>query len=131
MTPWVGWLLVAAALAAGWFGYGAKGVALAVTVIAFWLLLQFNRVVRVMRDAGRAPIGHVPNAVMLHAKLHTGMTMARIVTLTRSLGRQDDRAAEVYRWSDDGGASVLVTFVRGRCAHWQLTRPAEAVDPAT
>ena len=124
MTPWIGWSLAAAALAAGWFGYGARGIALALTVIAFWLLLQFNRVVRVMRDAAGAPIGHVANAVMLHSKLQAGMPMVKVVALTHSLGQRADGPAEVYRWVDDGGVAVTVTFDNGRCAHWALTRPA-------
>jgi len=125
MNPLVGWALAAAALAAGWFGYGLRGLVLAVTVIAFWLLLQFNRLVRVMRDAGQSPVGHVPSAVMLHSKLHAGLPMAKVVVMTKSLGRRIDETQEVYRWSDDGGASVSITFANGRCASWTLTRAPE------
>jgi hypothetical protein len=125
MNPWIGWALAAAALAAGWFGYGARGVALAVTVIAFWLLLQFNRLVRVMRSAAESPLGHVDNAVMLHAKLQTGLTMAKVVALTKSLGRRLDDTREVYTWTDAGGASVSVSFDNGRCTSWVLARPPE------
>jgi len=125
MTPWIGWTLAAAALAVGWFGYGLRGIALAVSVIAFWLLLQFNRLVRVMRDAADSPLGQVDNAVMLHAKLHAGLPMAKVVALTKSLGRRaDDDSRELYTWTDAGGASVSITFVNGRCASWDLTRPA-------
>lgn len=132
MNQLVGWALAAAALAAGWFGYGWRGIALAVTVIAFWMLLQFNRLVRVMRDAGQAPVGHVPSAVMLQSRLAAGMPMAKVLALTNSLGqRVGDQTPEVYRWSDDGGASVVVTFANGRCTSWTLTRPAEApAEPA-
>ena len=123
MNPWIGWALAAAALAAGWFGYGARGIALAVTVIAFWLLLQFNRLVRVMRSAAESPLGHVDNAVMLHAKLQTGLPMAKVVALTKSLGRRaDDDSRELYTWTDAGGASVSITFTDGRCASWVLAR---------
>ena len=125
MNPWMGWALAAVALAAGWYGYGVRGVVLAVSVIAFWLLLQFTRLIRVMRDAGQSPLGRVPSAVMLHAKLHAGMTMARVVALTHSLGRRTDESSEVYTWADDGGASVDVTFANGRCASWVLTRTPE------
>lgn len=125
MTPWAGWALAAAALAAGWFGYGPRGVALAVSVIAFWLLLQFTRLVRVMRSAAESPVGHVPSAVMLNAKLHAGLPMAKIVALTKSLGQRDDASQEVYTWADAGGAAVRVTFANGRCARWVLTRPPE------
>ena len=126
MSPWIGWALAAAVLAAGWFAYGARGIALALTVIAFWLLLQFNRLVRVMRRAAESPVGHVDNAVMLHAKLHAGLPMAKVVALTKSLGRRADAPAEVYTWVDDGGVAVTVTFTGGRCARWVLTRPADA-----
>ena len=125
MNPWVGWALAAAALAAGWFAYGARGIALAVTVIAFWLLLQFSRLVRVMRRAAESPLGQVDNAVMLHAKLHAGLPMAKVVALTQSLGRRADESREVYTWSDAGGASVSITFANGRCASWVLARPPE------
>lgn len=125
MNPWMGWALAAAALAAGWYGYGVRGVAMAVSVIAFWLLLQFTRLLRLMRDAGQSPLGRVPSAVMLHAKLHAGMTMARVVALTQSLGRRTDESSEVYTWAGDGGASVDVTFANGRCASWVLTRAPE------
>ena len=123
MNPWIGWALAAAALAVGWFGYGARGVALAVSVIAFWLLLQFSRLVRVMRSAAESPLGHVDNAVMLQAKLHAGLPMARVVALTKSLGRRTDDRSEVFTWTDDGGAAVTITFANGRCASWVLTRP--------
>lgn len=127
MNPLAGWALAGAALAVGWFSYGWRGIALAGTVIAFWLLLQFNRLVRVMRDAGQAPVGHVPSAVMLQSKLVVGLPMARIVAITKSLGRRvGDQLPEVYRWSDDGGASVAITFANGRCTSWTLTRAAEA-----
>ena len=39
----IGWALAAAALAAGWLGYGWRGLVLALSVIAFWLLLQASR----------------------------------------------------------------------------------------
>ncbi|MBC8057640.1 MAG: hypothetical protein H7Y61_13780 [Rhizobiales bacterium] len=126
MNPWVGWGLALAAVVAGWFGYGWPGLALAITVIVFWLLIQFSRSVRVMRDAADAPIGHVPSAVMLHAKLRAGLPMLQIVTLTKSLGRQVSESPEVWAWGDESGAEVRIVFAGGRCTSWTLTRPAEA-----
>jgi hypothetical protein len=123
MSPWAGWALAVAALAAGWLGYGARGVALAVSVIAFWLLLQFTRLMRVMRSAAESPVGHVPSAVMLNAKLHAGLPLAKIVAMTKSLGQRADDSQEVYTWTDAGGARVSITFANGRCARWVLTRP--------
>lgn len=133
-NPWVGWALAATALYAGWRGYGWPGLAFAVSVIVFWLLLQFNRSLRAMRNASESPVGHVDSAVMLNAKLQPRMSMLEIVKLTRSLGRRtggsdgNDREPEVWTWADDGGSHVEVTFVGGRCTRWTLHRPETAYD---
>jgi len=126
MNPVVGWGLAFVALIAGWFGYGWPGLALAFTVIVFWLLIQFNRSVRVMRDAADAPIGHVPSAVMLHAKLRTGLPMLQVVKLTKSLGKRLSESPEVWAWADESGAEVRIVFDKGVCTSWTLNRPEEA-----
>jgi hypothetical protein len=123
MSPVIGWALAAVALVAGWFSYGWPGIALAFSVIVFWLLIQFNRSVRVMRDASESPVGHVPSAVMLHSKLAVGLTMLQIVKLTKSLGRRVSESPEVWSWTDDSGADVRITFDKGVCAGWTLDRP--------
>lgn len=129
MNPVVGWGLAFVALVAGWFSYGWPGLALAFTVIVFWLLIQFNRSVRVMRDASESPVGHVPSAVMLHSKLRAGLPMLQIVKMTRSLGRRLDEPAEAsnetWAWADDSGAEVRIVFRKGLCASWVLNRPVE------
>ena len=126
MNPILGWALAALLLVAGWQGYGIKGIALGVTLIVFWLILQFNRSLRVMRNAGSAPVGHVDSAVMLNAKLREGMQMLQVLSLTKSLGRRIAPDGEVYEWLDEGGSKVVVTFANGRCKRWQLERPADA-----
>ena len=123
MNAKLGWALAALALAAGYLGYGWRGVLLALTVIAFWLLLQFSRALRVMRLAAQAPVGHVPSAVMLHSQLHPGMQMMNVVKLTRSLGRKQRDEPETFAWRDESGAEVEVEFAGGRCRSWRLTRP--------
>lgn len=133
MNPLLGWALAALFMALSWQVYGWKGFALAVSVTVFWLLLQFNRAVRVMKNAALRPIGHVDSAVMLHAKLHAGLTMMQIVSMTHSLGERDAASGSVYAWTDASGAALRVEFdSRGRCASWQLSRPAEddAAQPA-
>jgi hypothetical protein len=82
-------------------------------VTVFWLLLQFNRAVRVMRGASGAPVGHVPSAVMLNAKLQPGWTLLQVIRLTRSLGRRVSEAPEVWAWTDPGGIEVRVTLAGG------------------
>ena len=125
MSPWVGWSLAALALAAGWFGYHGPGLALAFSVIVFWLLIQFNRSVRVMRNAADSPVGAVPSAVMLHAKLRVGLPMLQIVALTKSLGRHVADTPETWAWADASGAELRIVFDKGRCTSWALIRPAE------
>jgi hypothetical protein len=134
-----GWALAVLAVAVGWMQWGWRGVLLAVTVVVFWLLLQFSRAVRVMRLAAGAPVGEVPSAVMLHARLRQGMRLMEILPLTRSLGKRVDTHAagdaaasagiERFAWRDASGASVQVDLVRGRLQAWTLRRePQEAAD---
>jgi hypothetical protein len=128
MKAWLGWALACAAVAAGYAGYGWPGVALALTVVAFWLLLQFSRALRAMQRAGRQPLGRVESAVMLNAKLHAGMTMLELLPLTGSLAEPVDGLEETFRWRDAGGSSVRVEFAGGRLQRWVLER-GEAPPP--
>ena len=118
----IGWALAVAAVAVGYAGYGWRGVLLAVTVIVFWLLLQFSRALRVMRLAAQAPVGQVPSAVMLHAKLQPGMPLMAVIKLTLSLGRKVRDEPETFAWRDESGAEVEIEFAGGRCQVWRLTR---------
>ena len=52
-SAWLGWGLAVAAVAAGYVGYGWKGVVLAVTVAFFWLLLQFSQSHKAVHSPGR------------------------------------------------------------------------------
>ena len=121
---WIGWLLAAAAMAAGWVAYGWQGFVLAITVVVFWLLLQFSRALRVLRDAAQRPVGHVKSAVMLNAKLHRSMRLVDVVRMTGSLGRKVGDAPERFVWEDAGEVQVEVEFdAAGRCREWTLRRP--------
>ena len=122
---WIGWALAAAALAAGYLGYGWPGLALALSVIVFWLLLQFSRSVRALRAAAHRPVGTVASAVMLNAKLHAGMRLPDVIRLSGSLGRRVSETPEVWAWADAGGVEVTVEFDGGRGARWALHRPGE------
>jgi hypothetical protein len=123
----LGWVLAALALVVGYFAYGWRGVVLAITIVVFWLLLQFSRALRAMRLAGAAPVGKVPSAVMLNARLKRGMTLVQVIGITRSLGERVNGAEQpqdVWRWRDDGGAAVALTFERGRLVAWAMEREA-------
>ena len=134
MSPLLGWALAAAAVVVGWLGYGWPGVALAVSVVVFWLLLQFNRALRVMRRAARQPLGRIDSAVMLQSRLHPGMQMMQVVTLTRSLGVKASTTAgdlETFVWRDDGGDEVRVELRDGRVSAFRLVRaPGEPAAEA-
>ena len=131
MNPWIGWALAALAFFVGWRAWGWQGVVLAFSVVAFWLLLQFTRISRVMRRAGQAPIGHVASAVMLHSKLHAGMPLLDVLRLTGSLGRKTAETPETFAWADPGGTQVQVEFEGGRCARWTLQREDGAAPETT
>jgi hypothetical protein len=130
MNPAVGWALAGLAAVAGYLGWGWRGLVLALTVIVFWLLLQFSRSLRVLRTAGANPVGQVPSAVMLHSRLRNGMTLLQVITLTRSLGRKITEQPEAWGWADAGGASIELQFERGKLTRWTLQRaeqgPAQA-----
>lgn len=123
--PVVGWALAVAAVAAGYVGYGWKGVVLALTVIVFWLLLQFSRALRVLRNASNAPVGSVKSAVMFNARISQGQRLPELLKLTGSLGRKVSDAPETWAWADAGGDAVHVTLVDGRVSAWELRRAPE------
>lgn len=122
---WLGWALALAAVVVGGLQYGWQGLVLALSVIVFWLLLQFSRALRALRLAGQRPVGHVDSAVMLHAQLRRGMTLMQLIQRTRSLGERigDGSDPERWRWADDGGAAVLAELRDGKLAQWTLERP--------
>ena len=122
MNPVVGWGLAVLAIAVGYVGWGWRGVVLGITVLAFWLLLQFSRSLRVLKNAGNAPIGHVDSAVMLHSKLKAGMPLMQVLALTRSLGSKLSETPERWGWSDAGGARVELRFEGGKLQSWELIR---------
>jgi len=129
MNPVVGWALAVVAVAVGYAGYGWPGVVLAVTVVVFWLLLQFSRALRVMRQAAGRPIGAIDNAVMLHAKLRPGLRLLDILPLTRSLGRKVADDPETFVWTDPGGDRVRVELRQGRATAFALERAAADAPP--
>lgn len=123
----VGWALAVAAIAIGWVQWGWPGVVLAITVIAFWLLLQFSRALRVLRTAGQAPVGHVASAAMLNAKLHKGMRLPQILALTKSLGQKIADDPETFEWTDPGGDRVRLELRQARLALWTYLRDRKSV----
>jgi hypothetical protein len=130
MTAIVGWALAAMAVVVGYLSYGWSGLALALTLTAFWLLLQFSRALRVLRIVAANPVGQVANAVMFQAKLNKGMRLPDLLKLTRSLGKKLADDPETYAWSDASGDTVQVQLREGRLTDWQLQRRDATVGGA-
>ena len=130
----VNWGLAAAAIGVGYALYGWPGVLLGITIIVFWLLLQFSRALRVLRNAAGRPVGTIDNAVMLHSRLHPGLSMLQVLRTTGSLGRRLPHASpgaqESWEWQDGGGDTVVVDLSGGRTVGAQLLRAASAQDVA-
>ena len=131
MNAWLGWGLPLAALAGGYVSYGWRGVVLALSVVVFWLLLQFSRALRVMKQAGEQPLGTTANAVMLASRLRAGQRLVDVIRLTHSLGHPRSEPGadpEVFEWLDTSGDAVRVELKAGRIT--QITLQRAAVDPA-
>ena len=124
MHPVLGWALALLFIGLAWRQYGWQGVVFALSVCVFWLLLQFNRTMRVMRSASSSPVGHVDSAVMLHARLKPGLPLMQVVSMAKSLGRKLSDEPERYEWTDDSGARLTVALRNGRCESWELHRDA-------
>ena len=136
MSATLGWALAVVGIALGYAVYGWAGVAMAVSVTVFWLLLQFSRAMRVMRIASGAPVGMVPSAVMLHAKLQKGQRLMDVILKTKSLGEKVAVAGsapgtEVFVWRDQADARVTVRLQGGRVTDWTLQRPEQPEDELT
>ncbi|MBT9491221.1 MAG: hypothetical protein IV107_02500 [Paucibacter sp.] len=128
MNTWIGSALAVVAFVLGGVLWGWKGVILALSVVVFWLLLQFGRLMRIMRAASEAPVGQIDSAVMLAAKLQVGMKLIELLPLSRSLGRKLHDNPETYGWIDAGGAQVEIVLTKGRVVSWALLRPDESSD---
>ena len=91
-----------------------------------WLLLQFSRALRAMREASGRPVGEVDNAVMLHARLRAGLRLVDVLKLTRSLGTPlatgVEAVDETFVWQDAAGDRVEVDLQHGRVTAWRLLR---------
>jgi len=73
----------------------------------------------------------VDSAVMLNAKLKTGVNLMHVIAMTRALGLlESEKGAqpEVFSWRDGSQSVVRCTFVQGKLQSWTLERPFQATD---
>ena len=118
-------------VAAAYRSYGWAGVATVVGALVMWVLLHFTRMMQVLKRAANRPIGHVDSAVMLNAKLKSGVNLLHVVAMTRSLGElltPKDAQPELFRWVDGTDSSVTCEFHQGRLVRWELSRPTTQDD---
>ncbi|WP_423457428.1 glycerate kinase [Ottowia sp. VDI28] len=124
-------LVAAIALgAAAWRAGGWSGIAFLVSGVVLWFLLNYTRMITVMKRASDRPIGYVGSAVMLNTKLRPKLPLLHVIALTRSLGQRkspEGEDPEIYVWRDPGDAQVTCEFVGGRLVRWHFERPSEAV----
>lgn len=136
------WFYLAGALlltAVAWRTQGWAGVAMVASTVFFLMLMQFHRAMSVLRRAGAAPLGLIPSAVMLNARLKPGMSLVQLVQLAGSLGRPRpegddvDRGEQSLAWHDPGEAEVVVRLRRGKVVDWRFSRPpgADGAPPDT
>ena len=119
-------LVIVGAAALAYRSYGWPGIAVVVTFLVFGILLHFTRLMTILKRAANRPIGHVDSAVMLNAKLKSGVTLMHVVAMTRALGllkSAKDAQPEVFEWKDGTDSVVTCTFVNGKLSQHVLVRP--------
>lgn len=128
-------LVVVVGVVLAYRSYGWAGIAAVASILVFWVLLHFTRMMQVLKRAANRPIGYVDSAVMFNAKLKPGMTLLHVVAMTKSIGALQTATGEqpeVFRWTDGSQSHVSATFVGGKLAHYELFRPVqdEVLEPA-
>ena len=119
-------LVIVGAAALAYRSYGWPGIAVVMTFLVFGILLHFTRLMTILKRAANRPIGHVDSAVMLNAKLKSGVTLMHVVAMTRALGllkSAKDAQPEVFEWKDGTDSVVTCTFVNGKLSQHVLVRP--------
>lgn len=128
---WQRILIIAGAVALGalaWNAGGWAGLAFLGSGLVLWFLLNYTRLITIMKRAADRPIGYVGSAVMLNTKLRPKLPLIHVIALTRSLGERlsaEGAEPEIYVWRDPGDSKVTCEFEGGRLMRWQLERPAE------
>ncbi|MFM2056611.1 MAG: hypothetical protein RLY71_996 [Pseudomonadota bacterium] len=122
-------LLAGSALIVAWWTYGWRGLLFGLTLLVFWLLLQFSRAARLLRAAGERPLGQVDSVAMVQAQLEHGLHMDELLRITGSLGRKVGPLDD-WQWSDGYGNDLVVSLRRGVVVRWAIARAADEA-PAT
>ncbi len=125
-------IVIAVILGAGaWRAGGWQGIFFLASGVILWFMLNYTRLITIMKRAADRPIGYIGSAVMLNAKLRPKQPLMHVIAMTRSLGERLSPAGtdpEIYLWRDPGGSEVTCEFEGGRLMRWRLDRPAQAAD---
>lgn len=119
------WAAMLVVLWGAWRQYGGLGVLLALSMLMFWLTIQFSQALRVLKRAAEQPKGTVAHALKLHVKLQPGMKLLTVIGMTGSLGEMlspPGTQPEVFRWRDASGAAVTARFLDGRLLEHGIER---------
>jgi hypothetical protein len=111
--------------------FGWQGVLVVTGGIVMWALLHITRTMKVLENATNRPIGYVDSAVMLNAKLKSGMALLHVIAMTKALGALQspkDTQPEVFRWTDGSQSHVTCEFADGKLVKWALWRPEQPAD---
>jgi hypothetical protein len=117
----------AAFFALSYQNYGWAGVAVAGGAVVMWLLLQWTRVMHVLKRASQRPVGYVDSAVMLNARLRKGLALWQVVSMAQALGlatTEPNAQPEGFSWTDNAHNRVQAVFLNGKLQSWQLVRGA-------
>lgn len=129
---WQRILTIVAAIALGafaWHSGGWQGIAFLVSGLVLWFLLNYTRMLTVMKRAADRPIGYVGSAIMLNSKLRAKLPLLHVIAMTRSLGQRlsaEGEEPEIYLWRDPGNAQVTCEFEEGRLVRWRFERLPQA-----
>lgn len=118
-------VMIGSALLIGWFLFGWQGAVLSITLIAFWMILQFNQATRTLHDVAQQPKGKIDSIVRVQSKLAHGMTMPEVLRITGSLGVPTERRDE-WLWQDAAGHEIAVTLRRNVVVRWAVARADES-----
>jgi hypothetical protein len=156
LEKWLAPVMGVVLLALAYRAYQWQGVALVVSGGLLWALLHYTRMIKILGQAAKKPMGYVDSAVMLNAKLREGLTLLQVIEITRSLGQKcvgfevstptparansiahhngegaelpRDQGREWLMWSDHSDCRVECQFNNGRLSAYQLIRPLASAE---
>jgi len=129
--PLVGRILVASFIVLASWLYGWQGFIASITFWVFWLILQFNQTVRMLKVLSERPAGVVSSVPKLANQLRKGMSMLEIVKHSQCLGAATNvpelppqalMAEQIWQWRDSTGMQIKIYTYRECCLYWEVSQ---------